>query len=85
MFCRECGTTMLNPIIIKCGTEHNPTDVPGAIFGVFPGTFTHKMSELTKAFQPTFHLNCEFSLVDVSRLQDGLPKHLGWAGTPLVA
>jgi hypothetical protein len=84
MFCRECGVTMINPIMIKAGTEFNPGEAPYPIFGVFPGAFTSKMSEMAQEFQPTGHANCALSNVDTSRIHDGLPKYAHTFGQELL-
>lgn len=80
MFCSECGTTMINPLTAKPNSPFNPSDEPFTMYGVFPGAFTCKMSELSQEFQPVGHCNCESSTLDVSTIHDGLPKFSGLVG-----
>ena len=68
LFCRDCGTIMLNAFYRKIEDK-------GERYGVFPGTFTDKMNIFLRAWQPTSHINCESAIINVSAIQDGLKKY----------
>ena len=69
LYCEVCGTRMLNAFYRKI-------EGGGERYGVFPATFTEKMTAFIREWQPTCHLNCESAIVPVSAICDGLPKYV---------
>lgn len=74
MQCSSCGTRMLNALIFPDdGTER---------YGVFPSTFTEKLHNFIKTWQPRRHFNCESAILDMSSIHDGLPKYIEGENSP---
>ena len=72
--CSTCGTRMLNALIFpEDGSER---------FGVFPSTFTEKISNFIQTWQPRRHFNCESAILPVSAIYDGLPKYVEMESGP---
>ena len=75
---------MINSLSLKPETLFNPEKEAAPFIGVFPGTFTEKMSAFAKEWQPTQHVNCESAILPVAAIQDGLPKFVEWPGGDLL-
>lgn len=71
LYCESCGTRMLNAFFRKPDTSIER-------YGVFPATFTEKMSSFIRAWQPNSHVNCESAIVPIEAICDGLPKLVGF-------
>lgn len=69
LHCQVCGTRML------IAWYRKPENVE-EYYGVFPATFTEKMSAFDRRWQPKMHLHCESAIVPVASICDGLPKYL---------
>ena len=76
--CANCSVMMRNAIFKRPGTTFNEGDEDAEIFGVFPGTFTEKMSEFIQPWQPRFHVNCASAILPVASIHDGLEKYAEW-------
>ena len=74
MYCGICGTRILNAFYRKLDDEER--------YGVFPGTFTEKMNNFIKEWQPRAHVNCESAIIPVAAICDGLPKYVDWDTGP---
>ena len=74
--CKNCGTRMMNAGWNKSSGKE--------IYGVFPGTFTEKIHNFIRSWQPRGHVNCEDAILPVSAIHDGLPKYVKFEGPRLV-
>ena len=69
---------MINALYQRPHSIFNDTDEDVDFISVFPGTFTEKMSEFIEAWQPTFHVHCESSILPFEAIHDGLEKFSAW-------
>ena len=81
LYCAKCSVIMVNAIYLRPGTDLNDGEEDAEIFGVFPGTFTEKMSEFIQSWQPAMHVNCGSSILPVASIHDGLPKLIDMPGS----
>lgn len=66
--CSLCGTRMLNALI--------SSDDGKSRWGVFASTFTEKLKNFARSWQPRRHFNCESAILPLTAICDGLPKYL---------
>jgi hypothetical protein len=67
-FCVNCGTKVFNSF----EGPFNGQQISAA--GIFPSLFDDQLLARSERWAPRMHMHCEESLMDLSRLNDGLPK-----------
>ena len=67
-FCENCGTKVFN----SYEGPFNGQDV--SVTGIFSSLFDNQLLARSERWAPQIHMHCEESLMDLSQLNDGLPK-----------
>lgn len=67
-FCTNCGTKVFNSFEGPFGDQQ----ISAA--GVFPTLFDDQSMAQSERWAPSVHMHCEESLLDLTQLNDGLPK-----------
>lgn len=67
-FCSNCGTKVFNSYNGPFG-EHQIS-----VTGAFPSLFDDQSVPKSNKWAPTVHMHCEEAIINLSQLNDGLPK-----------
>ena len=68
-FCSKCSSMLFNVLNSRDGVVR---------VGLFPSTFDEP-KEFVRRFPPVVHVHASESLLDLSKLRDGLPRLAGWS------
>lgn len=71
-FCTRCGSKVYNVLLVE--DDGKELDLRGT----FPSLFDDQEIATSSTWSPRKHLQCAESIMDISLLQDDLPKHRRW-------